>query len=202
MVFLPLVHTAEIQKYIDDEGVIHVGEEKSKTPQKVKNQTPPQNDSLSKRLRIGDTGQDGGLLIKLKEARIVSQVPLKNGNYLRAKEGTYFLETKITLLNESMRSIDIYCTFDFGTALFDQKGRKYDRIERHYNILGNIGCNEKIQPGFSTNETIIFLLPEGVQADYISFWNPNEIEDISDSRWDPFGGKSSVKFSLGYVPRY
>ena len=56
-------------------------------------------------------------------------------------------------------------------------------------ILGNTGCNERIQPGFGSSEAIAFEIPEGATPVAVVFWDPQEADD-------PMGKISLVRFTL------
>jgi hypothetical protein len=179
----------QIYKEVDSDGVIHVGNK----PQEK--QLSPESAASSLRLfGIGDTGRDGGITVTFKGIRKIDRIILKNGSSLYPGEGAQFIEISITIRNDGMESKDIYCRYDIGTALYDEKMRKFDRIPQHYNIAGNMGCNEMLQPGFSEDEILVFKLPGGTHGGVLSIWDPNEIKYSSDPRWDPFGDKSSAKF--------
>ncbi len=155
----------------------------------------PTNEMLS----VGQEGRDGGQIYVLKEWREATSIPHRRGGEVVAPEGGKFIVATISFLNDGLESVDIYCSFDFGRVLFDTRGRQFDDTQRAeiiamYDIAGNTGCNDMMQPGFgSEEETIAFMIPEDAVPDYIMFWDPNE--QISE-RKDSFGEVSAVRYLL------
>jgi hypothetical protein len=144
-------------------------------------------------LGVGQTGKDGGLIFTLESWSESHSLPKQRGGLIQAKEGGKFAVTRIKFKNGGKASVDIYCKFDLGAVLLDKDGRKFDHIRSLYQVEGNTGCNDNIQPGFSSSETIAFELPTQFKPDYVVFWDPNE---ISGDGKDSFGEQSSVRFKL------
>ena len=160
----------------------------------------PQNESPSTRtppspgfLSTGETGQDGGLVFTLESWGESEFVPQRGGDQIRAKDGAKFVWAKISFQNQSMASVDIHCNFHLGSALYDREGRKFDHMRGLYRIDGNTGCNDNIQPGFGSRETIVFEMPAQFKPDYVMFWDPQE--RIGQDR-DSFGERSAIRFRL------
>lgn len=150
--------------------------------------SPPQ--SL---LKVGQTGKDGGLIFTLESWSESLSLPKRRGGEIRAKEGAKFVVARINFQNDGRKSVDIHCNFHLGSALFDKEARKFDHIQSLYNIEGNTGCNDNIQPGFGSHETIAFELPETAKPDYLMFWDP---QDVYKENNDSFGEKTAIRFRL------
>ena len=150
--------------------------------------SPPQ--SL---LDVGQTGKDGGLIFTLESWSEALSLPKRRGGEIRAKEGAKFVVARIKFQNDGRTSVDIHCNFHLGSALFDKEGRKFDHIKSLYDIEGNTGCNDNIQPGFGSRETIAFELPETAKPDYLMFWDP---QDVYGENKDSFGEKTAIRFRL------
>ncbi len=103
--------------------------------------------------------------------------------------GSKLVLAYVDFLNDRKESVDIYCDFHLGTALYDSDGRKFDHVRSLYEIVGNTGCNERIQPGFGSSEAIAFEIPEGATPVAVVFWDPQEADD-------PMGKISLVRFTL------
>ncbi len=149
-------------------------------------------------LSIGDEGRDGSQIYIVSSWQETPSIPLRYGGLATPPEGGKFIVVTVDIINDGRESIDIYCRFDWGRALFDDRGRQFDDTGRAeiadlYAIEGNVGCNDMLQPGFSANsQTIPFLLPVDAIPAYVMFWDPNELPQHSDS----FGDKSAVRFRL------
>jgi len=145
-------------------------------------------------LRVGMTGRDGGEVFTLRHVAIVSSLPRKVSYVLGDKpllprRGAKLVVAYVDFLNDRKESVDIYCDFHLGTALYDSDGRKFDHVRSLYEIVGNTGCNERIQPGFGSSEAIAFEIPEGATPVAVVFWDPQEADD-------PMGKISLVRFTL------
>lgn len=152
--------------------------------------TSPSSKSL---LDVGQSGRDGGLIFTLENWSESVSLQKRREGEIRAKEGAKFIVARIKFQNDGKTSVDIHCSFDLGSSLFDKDGRKFDHIKALYNIEGNTECNDHIQPGFGSHETIAFELPESFKADYLMFWDPNEI--VGKDK-DSFGKSTAVQFRL------
>lgn len=155
--------------------------------------TPKASVAKQNFLQLGDTGIDGGLTFVLQEWGQADSLPSSWSGVLQPREGGKFVWVKIKFENNSMQSVDIHCSFDLGSKLFDKSGRKFDHIDSMYKISGNTGCNDNIQPGFGSTETIAFEMPVKFQPSYVMIWDPNE---PMDKRTDSFGERSAVYFKL------
>lgn len=142
---------------------------------------------------LGKTAKDGGLIFTLEKWQESLVIPRKTGKEIRAKDGAKFVLVRIKFKNERKSSVDIHCSFDLGSAIFDKDGRQFDEISGLSIIEGNTDCGYHIQPGFETRETIAFEMPIKAKPEYVMFWDPNEMNDeVKDS----FGKKSGVNFKL------
>lgn len=144
-------------------------------------------------LHVGQTGKDGGLIFTLESWSESNSLSRRRGGEIRAKEGAKFVVARIKFQNDRKESVDIHCNFHLGSVLFDKDARKFDHIQSLYNIQGNTGCNDNIQPGFGSRETIAFELPETFKPDYVMFWDP---QDSNDEGKDSFGEKTAIRFRL------
>jgi len=165
----------------------------SSPPTPMPEPTPTASSPPQSFLDVGQTGIDGGLIFSLESWSESLSIPKRRGGEIRAKEGAKFVVAKIKFQNNRMASVDIYCRFHLGSALFDKDNRKFDHIKSLYDIEGNTGCNDNIQPGFSSSETIAFELPEAFKPDYLMFWDP---QDVIGENKDSFGERTSIRFRL------
>jgi|GEM_PF-5414435 len=145
-------------------------------------------------LRVGRTGRDGGEVFTLRHVAIVSSLPRKvsyvlGDEPLFPRRGGKLVVAYVDFLNDRKESVDIYCDFHLGTALYDSDGRRFDHVPALYEIVGNTGCNERIQPGFGSSEAIAFEIPAGATPVAVVFWDPQEADDA-------MGKISLVRFTL------
>jgi hypothetical protein len=121
-----------------------------------------------KMLEIGQKGRDGSQGYVVKGVREVESMPRatqyssggREAGLIGPRRGGRLVCVDIDFYNDGRESVDIYCSADLGMALIDRAGRKYDPLDDLYLIEGNTDCNERIQPGFSTSESIVFEIPE------------------------------------------
>ncbi len=144
---------------------------------------------------VKPTHKDGGLVFELvgwSEAQsVLKRDKIKQ---LKAKKDAKFVLVKIKFKNERKDSVDIYCNFHMGRSLLDKKGNRFDAIRTLYDVDGNTGCNEYIQSGFSTKETIIFEIPYSSSPESVIFWDTRE--DLGNDIIDFKGEKSAVNIKL------
>jgi hypothetical protein len=145
-------------------------------------------------LRVGMTGRDGGEVFTLRHVALVSSLPRKVSYVLGDKPllprpRAKLVVAYVDFLNDRKASVDIYCAFHLGSALYDSDGRRFDHVPSLYEIVGNTGCNERIQPGFGSSEAIAFEIPEGATPVTVVFWDPQEADDA-------LGKISVVRFTL------
>jgi len=174
--------------------------EVTSTPVAIQATEEPASTPTSARqfLSIGNEGRDGGQIYVVTSWQEAPSISLRRGGQVTPPVGGKFIVVTVDLVNDGGESIDIYCSFDWGRALFDSRGRQFDdtgraEIAELYEIEGNVGCNDMLQPGFAASaQTIPFLLPADAVPEYVMFWDPNEPPEHSD----PFGETSAVRFRL------
>lgn len=166
----------------------------SPLPTPLRSQQPPLISSPAHVfLKAGETGRDGGLVFTLESWSESQAIPKRSGGAIQSKEGGKFVVVRLKFQNDGKESADIHCNFHMGSKLFDSDGRKFDHIKSLYEIEGNTRCNDSIQPGFGSRETIAFELPTSFKPNYVMFWDPREIDG---ERQDSFGEKSALRFKL------
>jgi hypothetical protein len=145
-------------------------------------------------LSVGETGEDAGLKFKLTEVDEVDSLPVKDDYFgapssLSPKHGGKLIAAAFAFTNDGTKSVDIWCAFDLGARLIDNQNRQYDPVDDLYLVQGNTDCNEQIQPGFKTTETVVFEVPKSSGPVEIEFWNPNDGQDY-------FGEATAVTFAV------
>ena len=132
--------------------------------------------------KFGEAATNNAVTIIINSVRYVDDVLLRHNQRVNHfQPGTKFVELKILFKNSGKVSLDIYCSYNFVAYLYDKSGRRFDKIEDHHKIIGNTGCNDSIQPGFSTKETIIFEISEDAIPDKVQFCDPDDNLDCKKS---------------------
>ncbi|MDP9235464.1 MAG: DUF4352 domain-containing protein [Actinomycetota bacterium] len=163
-------------------------------PGEVDETTPPvPQPTGDNRLAIGRAGEDAGLVFKLVSVKEVASQQLKDyygtPPTLTPKKGAKLIAASFLFLNDGKQSVDIWCAFDLGSRLIDSEQRQYDPVDQLYLLAGNTDCNEAIQPGFRTSETVVFEVPRDSKPSEVDFWNPNDGTDY-------FGEATQVEFAV------
>lgn len=78
---------------------------------------------------------------------------------LAARPGGKFVTIDTTVLNDTRGPIDITCSAPIQNSLFSEDRREYSTIDSQYNVEGNPGCNDMLQPGFDVPMKFIYELP-------------------------------------------
>ncbi len=69
--------------------------------------------------------------------------------------------------------MDLTCSLPIMAKVVDAQGREFDTVESLYELRGNPECNDQLQPGFSSEMTYAFLVPEGADIRGIYFQDLN-----------------------------
>lgn len=103
-----------------------------------------------------------------------------------ADKGEY-VSVKTTVKNTGQSSMDLTCGFGVRALLINTDTQVYDPIDDLYRIIDNPECNDSLNPGFDTQMTWIYLVPEGTELGAFGFTNPEvsydglEFVDVRDS---------------------
>ncbi len=154
---------------------------------------------VSGTLTVGQEGRDGNQVYVLTDWIETSTIQLRRDGQVEAPAGAKFIVATVDFFNDGLESVDIYCSFDFGYSLFDTQGRQFDHTGRAdivemYDIAGNVGCNDNLQPGFGAlAQTLAFMLPVDAVPEYLKLWDPN---DPNNEERDAFGEISAILYRL------
>lgn len=88
-----------------------------------------------------------------------------------ADQGGEYLTVKTTVENTGQAAMDLTCSFPIDIAAFDDQNRTFTPVEKSYEIQGNPECNKQLQPGFSSEMTYAFLIPQDAKIIGIAFRN-------------------------------
>lgn len=131
---------------------------------------------------FGATYQHVGIKITLIDVACSRTINLNvNGSFyddehevVQAGRGAKFVSVTTRVFNDAQVSIDLTCGYPIGNHVIDDRGRQFDAIDRLYQIPGNPECNANLQPGFESDMTWIYRVPE--TANILNF----EFEDLTD----------------------
>lgn len=88
-----------------------------------------------------------------------------------ADQGGEYLIVKTTVENTGQAAMDLTCSFPIDIVAFDDQNRTFTPVEKSYEIQGNPECNKQLQPGFSSEMTYAFLIPQDAKITGIAFRN-------------------------------
>ncbi|NIL77574.1 DUF4352 domain-containing protein [Rhodococcus sp. B10] len=81
-----------------------------------------------------------------------------------ARAGGKFFVVDTTVLNDGLEPIDLTCSFPIQNTLTTDGQRQYTTVDEQYNIEGNPGCNDMLQPGFDSPMKFVYEVPAAAQA--------------------------------------
>lgn len=138
----------------------------------------------------GEHVRTGGIKITLLAIAESDAVNLNKSGYragsgfdvltsAEAGHGAKYVTLQTRVLNDGNHSIDLTCGGPILTHAIDERGRQFDHIGDLSDIPGNPECNVNLQPGFESDMTWIFRVPESAQIARFSF---RDISDFSATR--------------------
>ncbi|MGB7239713.1 MAG: hypothetical protein WBD41_27500, partial [Rhodococcus sp. (in: high G+C Gram-positive bacteria)] len=75
--------------------------------------------------------------------------------------GGKYVVVDTTVFNDTLRPIDITCAAPIQNTLTTEDRRQYSTIDEQYNVEGNPGCNDMLQPGFDAVMKFVYEIPDG-----------------------------------------
>ncbi|MFJ8967039.1 hypothetical protein ACIRG5_47410 [Lentzea sp. NPDC102401] len=120
---------------------------------------------------IGQTISNRGITLTVTETRAVNSVLMNESNYrpgsgnethteTMPKAGGRFVSATAHVVNNAKVSFVLTCSLPVSTKLVDSQQRNFDAIDDLYKIKGNPECNDQLQPGFETDMTWVYLVPQ------------------------------------------
>lgn len=145
--------------------------------------TPTETKKVPETAQIGDTLEEGGVKLTLNSFEEVSSVDVNQSGFktgsgyetitqLTAEEGTKLYRADTTIENTDRTSMDLTCSYEVDIKVLSDKDQEYLPLENMHEIVGNPGCNDQLQPGFSTEMSWIFKLPADSKAIALFFVDP------------------------------
>lgn len=112
---------------------------------------------------MGQQGNSAGLKMTVTKVTVTRTLRYsESGKTLTAPSGGNYVLVQTTGMNDTKKGIDLTCSYPAKTLLFDQQGREFETGDLDlYELKGNPGCNDDVQPGFPFNMTWAYLIPPG-----------------------------------------
>lgn len=89
-----------------------------------------------------------------------------------ADQGGQYLLVKTTVENTGTAPMDLTCSMPIHIVAFDGQDRTFSTVEKLYEIQGNPECNKQLQPGFSSEMTYAYLVPQDEHITGVAFRTP------------------------------
>lgn len=145
--------------------------------------TPSETTEVLETAQIGDTREEGGVKLTLNSFEEVSSVDVNQSGFetgsgfetitqLTAEEGAKLFRADTTIENTDRTSMDLTCSFEVDIKVLSDKNQEYIPLDNMYEVVGNPGCNDQLQPGFSAEMSWIFKLPSDSTAIALFFVDP------------------------------
>jgi hypothetical protein len=92
-----------------------------------------------------------------------------------AGPGAKFVVVTGKVINSAKKSMDLTCGWPIATAVIDDQQRHFDTIDELHNLKGNPECNENLQPGFDSDMTWVYRVPENTK---VAGWSFQGVTDL------------------------
>lgn len=148
---------------------------------------PSPTTSAAPKYGIGDTLVNGGVTLTLNEAFDAPSITVNGTSYRRGSgyetyterlpiEGGKFFVAKTKIENTGNKSVDLTCGYPIAIKAVSNKDQEFDQADDLYEVKDNPLCNDKLQPGFSTNMTYAFLVPADAHIIGLYFYDTSGSE--------------------------
>ncbi|UUU45124.1 hypothetical protein [Streptomyces sp. NBC_00162] len=129
-----------------------------KTPVPARTEPPSPKPSVSAEFTIGQEARHMGTVVTVKTVTETDNLKTTEGTQ-KAGDGAKFVTVQTKVFNDTKEGMDLTCSLPVVNKLLDEQQRRYDAIQDLYEIPGNPGCNDQLQPGFSDDMTYIYRVP-------------------------------------------
>lgn len=120
---------------------------------------------------VGQTVTNGGITLTVTSARVVESIEMNESNFRPGSgyeeyttttpdSGGKFVMVEAHVVNNARVSIDLTCSLPIKTLLVDASERQFDAIQDLYKLRGNPECNDQLQPGFESDMTWVYTVPQ------------------------------------------
>jgi hypothetical protein len=141
--------------------------------------TPPAN-------QVGQQVSNGGITLTVTSAESAPSIRLNESNFrpgsgyetytdTPAGPGAKYVIIKTHIVNNAKTSLDLTCGYPIKTVLVDEQQRNFDPIQDLYKVEGNPECNSQLQPGFDSDMTYPYRVPESTHVRGWAFVDETEM---------------------------
>ena len=123
--------------------------------------------------QVGVPVTKGGVTMTVNEVTTPASVPTTKGPDRTPQSGGKYVRLDTTIKNDGLQSMDLTCSFDVQVVLVDRERRQFDAVDKKYEIDGNPGCNDGLQPGFAIGMAFVFEVPADAEIKLFGFGDPN-----------------------------
>lgn len=130
---------------------------------------------------VGEPVENAGTKLTVDAVSTQNSIPMDDSELASPPEGGEFFVVEATVENTGQTSQDLTCSWPIEIYAVDGQGRQFDPVESLYSYEGNPECNDQLQPGFSTQMTWPFAIPEDAEIDHILFrdTDSDDYDDLS-----------------------
>jgi Domain of unknown function (DUF4352) len=118
---------------------------------------------------IGQPVVNGGVKLTVNS---VSSPPVISRHYkgdVSPRAGAKYVQVETLVENAGQKSMDLTCGYPLANKVYDTQKRQYDAVDDLYELPGNPGCNDSLQPGFSSPMTYVYEVPQGAVIEFFGF---------------------------------
>ena len=114
---------------------------------------------------------NGGITLTVKSARTATTIDMNESGFdpdssyakftkTSAGDGAKFVIVETHVINDAKTSLDLTCSLPVNSRLVDDRERQFDTIDDLYKLKGNPECNDQLQPGFESDMTWVYRVPD------------------------------------------
>lgn len=111
---------------------------------------------------MGQPGESAGLKMTVNKVTTTSSLRyVQEGKTVKPPAGGKFVLVETTGFNGTKAGIDLTCGFPVKADVKDSEGREFEGANDidKYELKGNPGCNDDVQPGFPFKMTWAYMVP-------------------------------------------
>jgi hypothetical protein len=116
--------------------------------------------------------------VSIIDVRVSTSLLLKGDGHedseVSASPGSKYVLLQTRVFNDGKESIGLSSNCRILNYAVDRRGRKFDSIDKLYRFPGNMKVGDRLQPGFESDMTWIYLVTQ--DAEIVGF----EFRDASD----------------------
>ena len=109
---------------------------------------------------VGQTVVNGGITLTVDAVSEPPRIERSREGTVAPQPGAKFVQVDTTIKNTGTKSIDLTCSYPVANKLWDADKRQFDTVDSLYELPGNPGCNDSLQPGFSSKMTYGYEIPQ------------------------------------------